>query len=298
MGSTCSQGDGNIRNMKSTTTPSPKKTPKRVRINVNNKRERSHSLGGGGPTLSSLSLPKPSSMRSRSDSLMMRSRSNSSDVNIVTNFPYSNSPLGDFHDTSTQRLMTNLILTLNASFPDYDFSNIRPGWFSRVPSSSVAMNRTNERLSELAACTPQGDTFLPQLWNVIDDVADLNDSEVYSYVPPSRDDDDDPLSFLVDSLDGTDSAMPLWSFNFFFVNKALKRIVLFTCVQTMRTEVGVDEIDDASVVNADFGSPGRILRTGSSRFETSTIDEEDEGGDDYDMEDGMNQAVSPPATVA
>jgi|AntRauTorckE5430_2_1112549.scaffolds.fasta_scaffold22383_1 hypothetical protein len=290
-----SQGDDNIRKL----TNSPTSKAKRVRIDVNVKKERSVSLGGG-PSLSSLSLPKSSSMRARSDSLMMRSRSNSADVNIVTNFPYSNSPLGDFHDTSTQRLMTDLILTLNASFPDYDFSNIRPGWFSRVPSFSVAMNRTNERLSELAACTPQGDTFLPQLWNAIDDVTDLNESEVYSYVPPSRDDDDDPLSFLADSLDGTDSAMPLWSFNFFFVNKALKRILLFTCVQTMRTEVSVDESESENdeVRVADFGSPGRVVRSGNSRFDTGTIDEEDEGGDDYDMEDSMNQAVAPPATVA
>mmetsp|Transcript_24167 Transcript_24167/g.35824 ORF Transcript_24167/g.35824 Transcript_24167/m.35824 type:complete len:396 (+) Transcript_24167:259-1446(+) len=298
----------NIRKM--TCPPSPK--TKRVRIetpDMNKKRERSNSLGsstiGRLPTLPTSAL-KASAMRARSDSFL-RVRSNSADVNtknIVTNFPYSNSPLGDFHDTSTQRLMTDLILTLNASFPDYDFTSTRPSHFSHVPSSTVAMNRTNERLSELAACTPQGDTFLPQLWNAIDDVIDLNESEIYSYVPPSRDDDDDPLSFLADSLDGTDSAMPLWTFNFFFVNKALKRIVLITCVQTMRTEVGVDndDDDDDSVVKeaetADFGSPGRILRTGSSRFDGNTMDDEDGGGVDYDMEDGMNQAVSPPATMA
>lgn len=165
--------------------------------------------------------------------------------------------------------------------------------------------------------------FLPQLWNSVDDAIDLNESEVYSYVPPTRDDDDDPMSFLADSLDGTDSAMPLWTFNFFFVNKSLKRILLFTCVQTVRTEVGVDNLsEDGYVIGvgdsyvdaeveidadevkdadaADFGSPDgkmqRILaRLGSSNY----IEEEDEGGLDYDMDaDGMNQAVSPPATVA
>lgn len=296
--------NNNIRKM--TNLPSPKH--KRVRIDESNinKRERSSSLGSSIGRLPSLPItpgvPKASAMRARSDSfLRTRARSNSADVNIVTNFPYSNSPLGDFHDTSTQRLMTDLILTLNASFPDYDFSNTRPSHFFRVPSSTVAMNRTNERLSELAACTPQGETFLPQLWNAIDDVIDLNESEVYSYVPPSRDDDDDPLSFLADSLDGTDSAMPLWTFNFFFVSKALKRIVLMTCVQTMRTEVGVENDDDSVVKEtetAEFGSPGRILRTGSSRFDGNNMDDEDGGGVDYDMDDGMNQAVSPPATVA
>jgi hypothetical protein len=278
--------------------PSPK--AKRVRIDIpQGRRQRSQSTGAL-PLPPIGKIPKASSMRSRSDSYDLNSNV------IINNFPYSNSPLGDFHDTSTQRLMTDLILTLNASFPDYDFSNIKPSEFARVPSSNVAMNRTNERLSELAACSAQGDSFLSELWNAIDDVIVLKDSEVYSYVPPSRDDDDDPLSFLSDSLDGTDSAMPLWTFNFFFVNKNLKRIVLFTCVQTMRTEIGVDETedvdDDNSVVkeNADFGSPGRILRTGSIRFDgSSAIDDEDGGGLDYDMDaDGMNQAVAPPATVA
>jgi hypothetical protein len=289
--------------------PSPK--AKRVRIDLKGKRPRSNSTGTV-PNLNLGMAPKASALRSRSDSFDLRApkasalrpRADSFDLRAVTNFPYSNSPLGDFHNTCTQRLMTDLILTLNASFPDYDFSNVRPSHFSRVPST-IAVNRTNEKLSELAACTPQGANFLPQLWNSIDDVIDLNESEVYSYVPPSRDDDDDPLSFLADSLDGTDSAMPLWTVNFFFVNKSLKRIVLFTCVQTMRTEVGIDDLQDDDSFNAseevkdaaaDFGSPGRIVR-GSSGFDT-TADEEDEGGD-YDMDaDCMNQAVSPPATVA
>eukprot|EP00557_Chaetoceros_sp_GSL56_P004821 CAMPEP_0176490386 /NCGR_PEP_ID=MMETSP0200_2-20121128/7839_1 /TAXON_ID=947934 /ORGANISM="Chaetoceros sp., Strain GSL56" /LENGTH=349 /DNA_ID=CAMNT_0017887681 /DNA_START=704 /DNA_END=1753 /DNA_ORIENTATION=+ len=289
-------GTGTVRQLSAP--PSPK--AKRVRIDIpQGRRPRSQSTGAL-PLPPIGKIPKASAMRSRSDSYDLNS-------SIINNFPYSNSPLGDFHDSSTQRLMTDLILTLNASFPDYDFSNVKPSEFARVPSSNVAMNRTNERLSELAACSAQGDRFLSDLWGAIDDVIVLKDCEVYSYVPPSKDDDDDPLGFLSDSLDGTDSAMPLWTFNFFFVNKNLKRIVLFTCVQTMRTELGVDETtedvdDDSSIVkdSADFGSPGRILRTGSSRFDgNSAIDDEDGGGLDYDMDaDGMNQAVAPPATVA
>lgn len=320
--------NSNIRKL--TSPPSPKS--KRVKIDLtktttssSSGRRRSNSTSSI-PNFNSNPSPIVSALRSRSDSFDRRSNNN-----IVTNFPYSNSPLGDFHDTSTQRLMTDLILTLNASFPDYEFSNIRPSHFSRSPSSSVAINRTNERLSELAACTPQGANFLSQLWNSIDDVIDLNESEVFSYVPPSRDDDDDPLSFLVDSLDGTDSAMPLWTFNFFFVNKSLKRILLFTCAQTMRTEVeGMDELnaydndneieyenesfvtgmgmgisasDDVKDTEApDFGSPQRGVQRGDSalsRTEVATsMEEEDEGGVDFDMDaDCMNQAITPPTTV-
>jgi len=40
------------------------------------------------------------------------------------------------------------------------------------------------------------------------------------------------------------ASMPLWTFNYFFVNKSLKRIVLFACVQTMRNEVQMDVDDD------------------------------------------------------
>jgi len=53
---------------------------------------------------------------------------------------------------------------------------------------------------------------------------------------------------------------------------------------------------------ADFGSPLRLQRsdTGISRTDGNTsMEEEDEGGVDYDMDpDSLNQAILPPATVA
>lgn len=169
---------------------------------------------------------------------------------------FAKSSLGDFHEMGTRRLMTDLILTLNASYPDYDFSNARPSHFSRLPSASTAMNRVNERLSAFAAATSTG--FLPKLWAAIDDVIVLAETEVYSYVPPQRDGDDDPYGFLTQTLaesefdgreeggssaisttesdGGNPAVVPLWTFNYFFVNKSLKRIVFFACVQTMRNE--------------------------------------------------------------
>lgn len=328
--------------------PSPKS--KRVRIitdPTNTGRRRSSSMSSvpaSSPSLG-LGLPPASAMRSRSDSFNASHSKVHNNMNMTTpnlNFPYSNSPLGDFHETCTQRLMTDLILTLNASFPDYDFSTIRPQHFAKVPSTQIAMNRTNEKLSELAASTPQGATFLPHLYSSIDEVIHLSECEVYSYVPPSRDDDDDPLSFLTQTLDGMESSVPLWSFNFFFVNKSLKRIVLLTCVQTMRTEMAEMEMEemgmeeyqyqseeqDSSGVgmgihggggihglygasssdgleNDQFGTPGREAtpsnhsRSMSYNVVEEDDDEEEEGGLDFDMDaDAMNQAVSPPATVA
>lgn len=146
----------------------------------------------------------------------------------------SSSPLGDFHRTVTRRLLTDLILTLNASFPDYDFSDARPDQFLRLRSHATAVHRANERLSEFVASRSRGPEFLHDLWRAIDDVVLLKDSEIYSYDP----EDTDFLSCaLTDGGGEADRCSPrdnaLWSFNYFFVNKALKRIVLFTCVQSM-----------------------------------------------------------------
>jgi len=66
-----------------------------------------------------------SSLRSRSETLYV-------DVNKSPNFSYSYSALGDFQHTCTRRLMTDIILTLNISFPDYDFSNVKPSHFEKV----------------------------------------------------------------------------------------------------------------------------------------------------------------------
>ncbi len=253
----------------------------------------------------STDLSNPS--RSRSDSFLTTS-STSSDL--------LNSPLGDFHDSSTQRLMTDLILTLNASFPDYDFSNIRPSHFAKLPSQNVAINRTNEKLAELTTNRNQGANFLTKLWSAVNDVISMKESEVYSYVPPQRDDDDDPLGFLTQTLDGTDSdeIVPLWTLNFFFVNKSMKRIVLFTCVQTMRNDVDanmVDDEDDAYVEAPDevkevlsydnYGIPMtsfRLSRENSAVEDDIDEDDDDQSWNDFDVDTtGMGQPA-PSTTVA
>jgi hypothetical protein len=294
-------------------------------------RRRSSSVGSQYTTIED-EKPKFSPQRPRSESYDIKSilktdtsskiRSRSDSV-VSYSTEIINSPLGDFHDSSTQRLMTDLILTLNASFPDYDFSNIRPAHFARLPSPNIAINRTNEKLSELTTSTKtttldQGGSFLSRLWNAIDDVIGVNESEVYSYVPPQRDDDDDPLGFLAQTLDGTnsDKIVPLWTLNFFFVNKSMKRIVLFTCVQTMRNEVGTsadddDDHDDINYVSEDvkdtlfsydnYGMSNhgfRSSRENSVLEDCNDEDDEDENCIDFDMDtDAMGQPA-PPATFA
>jgi len=240
----------------------------------------------------------------------IRTRSDSFDLSKSPNYSYSNSALGDFSNSCTRRLMTDLILTLNTSFPDYDFSNVKPSHFVRIPTSTVAMNRTNQKLSELAATTAVGSNFLQKLWHAIDDAISLTDSDVYAYVPPNKDDDDDPLSFLTLTLDGPDltNTMPLWSFNFFFVNKSLKRILLFACVQTMRNEIISSSVDEEDTTGASayheydvsFRSPN--LDIDNSGF-GGYLEEEDDEPQDLDLDaDCMGHSVSvpppPPTTVA
>jgi len=41
------------------------------------------------------------------------------------------SPLGPLSESTTRRLLIDLISTMNASFPDHDFSSLRPDQFTR-----------------------------------------------------------------------------------------------------------------------------------------------------------------------
>jgi len=151
------------------------------------------------------------------------------------------SALGDFQEIGTRRLLTDLILTLNLSFPDYDFGNIRATYFTKK-TVKEAITDSNFRLSELSS--RRGETFLQDMWNAIDDVVCLAETEVFSYAPPAF--DDDPMTFLCQTLlnSDADTPTPLWNFNYLFVNKSLKRILIFSCIETMRSHYIPDEEDE------------------------------------------------------
>jgi hypothetical protein len=69
-------------------------------------------------------------------------------------------------NTSTRRLLIDLISTLNASFPDYDFSVVSPDSFSSQELGST-MQRVNSFLAELTIQTPG---FIQDMWRAIDSV--------------------------------------------------------------------------------------------------------------------------------
>jgi hypothetical protein len=128
-----------------------------------------------------------------------------------------------------RRLLTDLILTLNHSFPDYDFTSAGINDFN-VCSVQTVVTKINERLGEFSAATStsplmssgfnkttstsssssssgtigtsysNGGNFLSTLWKAVDNVIHLSEvTEVYSY-QPSNAEFDDPHSFLKNSL--------------------------------------------------------------------------------------------------
>eukprot|EP00696_Hemimastix_kukwesjijk_P006014 gnl/Hemi2/17630_TR5818_c0_g1_i1.p1 gnl/Hemi2/17630_TR5818_c0_g1~~gnl/Hemi2/17630_TR5818_c0_g1_i1.p1 ORF type:complete len:240 (-),score=59.19 gnl/Hemi2/17630_TR5818_c0_g1_i1:231-950(-) len=130
----------------------------------------------------------------------------------------------------SRRTLLNIISTMNSFFPDYDFSTLRRDNFTicDVPTTTTTVNNTfaeilePERLSE----------FIATFWKALNDTIDVSQCEIYSYLPDA---DSDPLS-----EDGK-----LWSMNYFFHNKKLKKMVYFTlCTASKSTEYDDDEDAD------------------------------------------------------
>lgn len=55
---------------------------------------------------------------------------------------YGTSPsFGELADVGVRKILVDLICTMNASFPDYDFSGVRPDHFQKESSVSLARNK-------------------------------------------------------------------------------------------------------------------------------------------------------------
>lgn len=118
-------------------------------------------------------------------------------------------------DTISRKTLFYLIATLNASFvPDYDFSDAKSDEFSKEPSLTWVTNTVDSNLRSTVGDVYNG--LKQQLWPVVDEEIGLSDCDIYSYNPDLS---SDPY--------GEDGC--IWSFNYFFYNKKLKRIVFFTC---------------------------------------------------------------------
>jgi len=145
------------------------------------------------------------------------------------------SPFGSLSQSSARRTFAYLIATLNASHPDYDFSHLlRPTDFRREKSLKRVLNTMDTTLYNLRPKSsssfslstgpswstgisnsapppsPGKEIWNPRMWRLIDKEMSLKDSSIWCYSP-----EEDPF-------DGEEGA--IWSFNYFFFNKARKRV--------------------------------------------------------------------------
>lgn len=196
--------------------------------------------------------------------------------------------IGSLQDATTRKLMINLISTMNASFPDYEFSGCRPEQFQKMGPLGKIMHRINTQLAEMVEIHTNG--FLEELWTAIEHVIHLQDCQVYSYLPNME--SDDPFT------DGC-----LWSFNYFFYNPKMKKVLYFTCMSksqlydyhchdgmrnticTINGHVHLQEDQDSS---EDCEYSNRILMNDRDREQAQEEDDEEDDDDILSLEDGMD----------
>ncbi|KAH8092936.1 RNA polymerase III core binding protein [Aureococcus anophagefferens] len=124
-----------------------------------------------------------------------------------------------------------------------------PLGFCREASADFVARSCTRYLSEIS---DQGFDLLQELWAAVEEAVSLKDCEVFSYVP---DLDSDPFS------EGA-----LWSFNYFFFNKTLKRIVYFSCVARSKYSADPKSFEACATTTgyarATTTAPGRRLGHG------------------------------------
>jgi len=177
---------------------------------------------------------------------------------------FRDSPLGPLAQPSTKSLLINLIMTMNSSFPEYDFSKLTPEHFQPMKDLNVVVSTINYNLALLAERVHRG--FLADLWRAFRSCIDLNAAEVYSYVP---------------DLGSGPHAEALWAFDYFFYDKAAKRILFFSCVTTSRQ---AEEPRHLPYMFAPDGAPGSdrdkrsVGGSSSARSDDLMLGEYDFGG--------------------
>ncbi|KAL1835798.1 hypothetical protein VTJ49DRAFT_6042 [Mycothermus thermophilus] len=197
------------------------------------------------------------------------------------------SPFGSLDEVSNRRTFAYLIATLNASHPDYDFSQIlRPADFKRERVLKRVMTQIDSTLSSVRpntsfldpgfaavpnGCPPpagsgrkQSEDFNtgvspapawgPHMWAAIDKEMRLKDCTVFSYQPA-----DDPF----DEEEGA-----IWALHYFFFNKALKRV----CYIYVR---GVPVMSHSPRV------PAHMAMAGRTRSSFSAVMEDDDAEDAF-----------------
>jgi len=141
------------------------------------------------------------------------------------------------NDKISRKTLFFLTQTLNSAFgPDYDFSSAKSEDFSKEPKLDWVMSNIDSCLFQTSGQGQVQMDLQHQLWATIDEEIDLKSCETFSYNPDLS--GGDPFS-----EDGC-----LWSFNYFFYNQKMKRVLFFTSRAMSGLAVdsgtGSDEDDD------------------------------------------------------
>ncbi|AES62818.1 repressor of RNA polymerase III transcription MAF1 protein [Medicago truncatula] len=132
------------------------------------------------------------------------------------------SPVDSLSARTSRKTLVYLVLALYHMYPDYDFS------FKQI--FEAYMFEASKEWAE----TFGGVSLLDALFKAVDEVVSLDDCEIYGYLPDSE---ADPLP----------ERGAIWSFNFLFYNRKLKRIVTFrlSCFSNLIADgFSLDEICD------------------------------------------------------
>jgi len=180
------------------------------------------------------------------------------------------SPFGPLTEGASKKTYMYLIATLNSSYFDYDFSLATPEQFRKEPNRHMITNSINTTLQGVVR--DYNSDLKDKLWGAIDMEIDLQKTDIYSYVP-----DTNTGPFTEDGV--------IWSFNYFFYNRTLKRIVFFKCralsksvlstsshLSVPRSHRGdTEDVSDEEGGLSGWEQPGPELVLGEMEFDTASI---------------------------
>lgn len=136
------------------------------------------------------------------------------------------SPFGPLLQKNNRNTLIDLICALNLAFPDYDFSDLIYGdYFVKEQDAYDSIDKT------LLANISNYEQIKDFIHDAVDQEIALDECDTYSFNP-----DPDNNPFMEEGH--------LWSFNYFFYNRSLKKILLFAVYAYWKENRIEEEIDD------------------------------------------------------
>lgn len=113
----------------------------------------------------------------------------------------------------THRTLFDMCTLLSLSYQDYDFQQTRSSSFTIINLEECIQNVDQKFI----AIVNKYGTLRERMWAAVDEAIKLSECTVYSYIT----DYNDKNPFTEDGC--------MWSFNYLFYNKQLRRFFLFAC---------------------------------------------------------------------